>query len=403
MTLRPNQLETKASVSLNLNALPVQGESITLGTCVINFVDTGAVDTDCSNNTAQINIAGIVDTETVVAILRGLSGVHDDANGVLIASGTGSHIVSTRSTTQNTLSGITLDIANMHGKIDISTTPSPVIPVAQIDGLTLPRYFAPGDVFTTIIDGITVTQHYTSSANVSFAALVSQINALPALEASASGTTIIITAATAGEPFVLGESQYTNTQQPQLSISNGIAVAQSESIVFPTALVTGDALNLTINGTSVSQNFTTDSTTTLNAFVHKINTDLTGVVTASLSGSLAITLSSAVAGQAFSIDAMDLVHTTTPVINQTNTIAVAQIDTLTLPTLPVSGDKISINVNGSTVSQNFVDDAATTLAILNTKIDTLPSVYSSVDTASGVFTFTAKNPGTPLTISLLSS
>lgn len=69
-TVMANAMETKASVSLNLNALPINGEYFTLGTCTVNFVDTGAVDTDCSNNNARINVGGITDVETVAAILR---------------------------------------------------------------------------------------------------------------------------------------------------------------------------------------------------------------------------------------------------------------------------------------------------------------------------------------------
>lgn len=75
----------------------------------------------------------------------------------------------------------------------------------------------------------------------------------------------------------------------------------------------------------------------------------------------------------------------------------AQIDTITLPFTPASGDTLVVNIGTGSVSQSFTTDVATTLSLLNSSVDTLGVVNSSVNTASGILTFQAKTAGTPFT------
>lgn len=79
----PNTPETKASLALTVAAVPVDTESIVVGTCTINFINAGGVDTDCSNGNATIDIAGVTSVQTIAALLRGITGVSDTNNGIL--------------------------------------------------------------------------------------------------------------------------------------------------------------------------------------------------------------------------------------------------------------------------------------------------------------------------------
>lgn len=81
--ITPNTPETKASLALTVTGVPVDMENIVVGTCTIHFSNEGAVDTDCSNGDATIDIAGITSVQTIAALLRGITGVSDANNGVL--------------------------------------------------------------------------------------------------------------------------------------------------------------------------------------------------------------------------------------------------------------------------------------------------------------------------------
>lgn len=323
--------------------------------------------------------------------------MHDDYNGVLETSGTGMNIIYTRVTTQDTLSTIVLDTFFMNGKMDVIATPAPAIPVAQIDHLPMMRDFAPGDTLSVQLDGITVTQNYTSSSGVSLTSFVNQLDALPSVSATLTGSTIILEASQAGTAFALGVARFVNTQISQVSVSNTLAVAQKEILNFPVILGVNEQVKMKINGTNI------EASGTYADVVNAINTSISGEVVATLSGSQAIEIESAVAGQSFTIDNLELVGKYTPTLEQANISGEAQIDTLTLPVLPVADDVIVVSVNGTTLTQAFSTDAASTLALLNTQIDNLATVNSSVDTTTGVFTITSATAGVPFTASFVTT
>lgn len=78
------------------------------------------------------------------------------------------------------------------------------------------------------------------------------------------------------------------------------------------ALVGGDVVNITINGTPVSEAFNTDSDTTLASLVAAINAAVPAV-TATLPTPLNLVIEANVPGVTFSIDHMDVTNTTAAV------------------------------------------------------------------------------------------
>lgn len=306
----PNTPETKASLALTVAAVPADTENIIVGTCTINFINLGAVDTDCSNGDATIDINGVASVQTIAALLRGITGISDTNNGVLTSGGSGNQVTYTTAGTQT--SGFDIAFTNNAGVNITSAITSPIIPVAQISSFTLPRNFVSGDTFTVVVNGITVTQNFTSDNNTSLAALDAQLEALPNIASGLAGNVISLTAETAGAAFVTGNAQFINVLPPSVTVSNTVGVAEKKNIAFPVALVGGDVVNITINGTPVSEAFNTDSPTTLAALVVAINAAIPAV-TATLPTPLNLVIEANVPGVTFSIDHMDVTNTTAPV------------------------------------------------------------------------------------------
>lgn len=79
---------------------------------------------------------------------------------------------------------------------------------------------------------------------------------------------------------------------------------------------------------------------------------------------------------------------------QANVPPEAQIVTLAVPRDLNPGDSLVFTLSGSTVVQSFDTSSTVTLGLLNVKIDALPEVTSTVNTATRTFTVTSANPGT---------
>lgn len=399
-TLTGNTAEIKASLTLDVVTVPAPSDTIIIGSCLVTFGSGAGFDTDCSDNDATIDVVSIASSDVVAALLRGLSGVNDVANGLLAMSGSGTQAIFMTAGTQTSTSDI--DSFNDTSGSIVMTPASPVLAVAETDVLTLPRAFVPGDSFTVVVNGITVTQNFTSDHTTTLSNLNTQLNTLPNISSVVSGNDLILSAVTAGTPFTLGNAQYVNTQISTVSVSNTVGTAQKDVINFPSAFVAGDTVHITINGTPVTVPFSTDSNATFLALSGAIGAAVPAVM-ASLSGGLALVLEAVTAGNTFSIDHLDVTNITTPTPVTTNIPGVAQVDTLTIPFAPAVGDSIAVQINGTTLTQPFATDASGTLSLLNTQIDGLATVNSSVNVGSGIFTITSAMPGVAFSGGLLST
>ncbi|MDD2487137.1 MAG: Ig-like domain-containing protein [Candidatus Gracilibacteria bacterium] len=392
--------EVKASLDISIDSVPADSTNIIIGSCTIDF-STGSVtvDTDCSDDSAILDISGISSTSTIAALLRGISGISDPNNGILNTSGTG--VIATYKT-----SGIQDNLNNINffdgtsGSISGNLT-GPQLAVAQVDSLVIPRDFVSGDTFSVTVDGIPVIQNFTSDSITSLINLNNTLNSLPGIDSSVDipSRTFTLTAKDAGYSFNLGTASFSNVQAPILTISNFVGATQKSEIDLPSNFVPGDEITIVVNGITSTGSFSSDSLTTLNNIISQINANVT-TVNATASGSLGIVIEGKNAGDAFTIDKTEIKNTTAPTSVNPNVTGVAQVDTLTIPYPIESTDNISININGNIINQPFTTDTDTTLSLMNSQITNLPEISSVVNTASGEFTLTSKNPGTGFSASL---
>lgn len=382
--------ETKAWLSFIVNAIPTTWDFLDIWTCHVTFIAGSGTTNDCSTSNANIDTTWIVDTSTVASLIRWLSSVSDAVHGSLAISWIGSNVIVNATTTP--ASNWDINLAYSTWVSSVIFTPW-IAPIAWVQTIDLTRDFAPGDTFTALVNGITVTQNFASSNTVSFNNLVSQINSLPNLSATWASNQITITAALNTNLTISG-TNFQNTTSPLLIISNITAVAEKKIINFPSSIVASDEIQINIDGTTISSS----GTTSLADLVSQITTNTQ--VNASLSGSLGLVLEAKNAGTSFNVNSTKITNTSTSTTTQINVVWVAQVNTLTVPFSLVSGDTLTVNINGNPVSQTFVSDEATTLAALNTKIDALAEVNSSVDTTTKIFTITSSIAGTSFTASL---
>lgn len=85
-----------------------------------------------------------------------------------------------------------------------------VVPVAQVSSITLPRTIEVGETLSVNVAGSLVSQSYSGSTFATMTELMNQIDALPSVHASLSGSdTLVVTSAIPGTPFILSSMNVT--------------------------------------------------------------------------------------------------------------------------------------------------------------------------------------------------
>lgn len=388
--ISPVTMETKAWLSFIVNAIPTTGDYLDLWTCHVTFNAGSGTENDCSDSIANIDTTWISDVSTVASLIRGLSSVSDLVHGSLSISWIGSNVIVNATSTPASNWNIILAYSTWVSSVIYT---SGISPIAWVQTIDLPRDFSQWDTFTTIINNITVTQNFASTSGVSFNNLVSQINSLPEISATWANNQITITA-DFNKNLTISGTNFQNTAIPLLIISNITAVAEKKIINFPSSIIASDEIQINIDWNTIISSWTT----TLDDLASQITANTQ--VNASLSGSLGLVLEAKNAGTSFLVNSTKITNISTSTTTQINVVWIAQVNTLNVPFTLVDGDNLIVNINGNPVSQVFVSDEATTLAALNTKIDELAEVNSSVDTATKIFTITSSVAGTPFTASL---
>ncbi len=361
-----NISEVRANIAINLLQVPVSGDSVVLGGCLIQF-ETGASDYNCSDSVAHVSIDS-ASTNTIAALLRGINGVTDPVNGILSATGSSATAGFVRSTSQVGTAGIQFIDATTAGTLSTTTTPAQIAG-AQSERYTAPRTLVNGDTLSLQLDGTTFSQTFLGSSSTTLANLASNINNLPYLNATASGQTIIVTATTPGNAFVGGTLSLQHDSLASQTISNFVGTKAVQSITFATGFVAGDRVAITVNGTPTSTLFSTDSSTTLN----NIASTLSAVngVTATASGTNTLIVSETATGANLVIGSTQVENTSPATVTQSNVIAVAQSDTFTLPYDLVVGRTIVAGLGGSPLSQAFSTDTNTTMTLLGGQFENI--------------------------------
>ncbi len=281
---------TSATLALNLPAndptAPLQVDTVTLaGTVEAGDIYSVTVDgttvsytvksTDTSLDTIRNGLVSAINADTTVAAKLSASA----------GSATGS---------------LTLTAKDISAPINITAAATNIATVAQSDTVTIGGTFEVGDVYTATVGSNVYS--YTSvggdSNTTAATSLAALINADAAVSASATGSVITITAATAGTPYTLtavgatGGADTTQTATSAVVTANSGA-ANTASYVktkspYQVETVTlggtvgageaGDKYSVTIDGTTVSYTVT-GSEADLNAIrdglVSAINADTT--------------------------------------------------------------------------------------------------------------------------------
>lgn len=323
------------------------------------------MDYDCSDATASVAIDS-ASTETIAALLRGISGISDSANGTLAASGSGSTVTYTRATTQSGTTAIQFVDATTPGTLSSSAV-SPQEAVAQSDTFTVPRTLVDGDTLTVTIDSTLYSQTFLSDSDTTIANLASNLNNLPYLGASASGSVLTVFAETAGNAYTTGNLTLNHVSSGNQTIANVEGNKAIQSITFGADFVANDQIEVTVNSTPTSTNFSTDHTTTL----LNVATAISGVsgVTATASGTHTVMVSTTATGSDLLIGQIRVLNTTTPTSIQANVVAVAQSDSYAIQYPLTTGTTVTGNINGTPVSQTFTTDNNTTFTLLAGKLE----------------------------------
>lgn len=252
-----NVEEVKATRTLTVGSLPVDAETITIGTCTVTFATTTAgspaEDANCTGGATILTTTGTEDdiARTVAEIataLRTLTNVSDDGHGALTVSGSGDDVIFTTTDTETSATAITFTDGTS-GDITSTASTEGVVPVAQVNTITIGGTVDEDDVFTATLPTVGAVTYTVLSSDTTTSDIATGLNA--AIQASAgyadqdftsaaSTDTVVLTAKVAGTGF-------TQTS----SATNRAAVAQ-EVVFTPADLVKGWTLTITINNTNYS-------------------------------------------------------------------------------------------------------------------------------------------------------
>ncbi len=253
-----NVVEVKATRTITVTAVPAVPITLTIGTCVITIANAPASDTDCANNTAAIATSTDTTTSAIASRIRTITNLSDAGHGALTIGGSGATASFTTTSTETSATVIT---ASLSAGTDFTLTTvntAGVIPVVQVNTITIAGTVDTGDVFTATLPTVGAVTYTVLSSDTTTANIATGLNAAiqassgyagQAFTSTASTNTVILTAKVAGTGF-------TQTS----SATNRSAVAQT--VVFtPLNLVSGWTYTITINGTNYNYTQTSNDLT----------------------------------------------------------------------------------------------------------------------------------------------
>lgn len=383
-TWSENILSTEAPAIIQLNSVPLPRTLEVGDTITLNL--SGSV-------VANPSAVFITDEDTTLANL--VTAVNAVATGSIIASvqtGTGKSIVINAS-----IPGVIVGTLTIDRNLTERNIRNAVTAVAQQALVSLPQQLFASDTISVTLagsgtpGGVGLTQAFTGDSATTRVALVSQIDALSFVDATMTGATdIIITSSFSGTPFSLSNVFVTSSSLPVVpEVTNVSAQAQKEiyNLARPTysdETLTAHIAGFTLTGSDLS---------TLSS---RINTDLAGIVTTTLSGANSLDITAVVPGTPFATGNLNIAGGTALVVPLiANRVAVAQVDQVILSRSLVAGDTVYTTVSVPSVSLSRVF-ASATLTGLSANISSDPQVglYVSGSVSGNTLTLTALHPGT---------
>src|SRR3989344_3861996 len=275
-----NVAETKASQTLTVAFVPANAETVTIGTCVVTF-NTGATqDVDCSNNNAAIDTTADNSTATIATRLRSFTGGND--------------AIFTTANTENSATNITFTDGTTGDITNVAVTG--VVPVAQVNTITVAGTVDTGDVFTATLPTVgavnyTVTGGDTTTANIATGlnnAIQAATNyATQDFTSAVSGSVVTLTAKVAGTGFV--QTSGTTNRTP---------IAQVVTFT-PASVTVGETFRGTINGTNYDYLAASGNDVATVVAALATSMDAHAAVACVDTGTTTITCTASVAGTAF--------------------------------------------------------------------------------------------------------
>jgi hypothetical protein len=293
--------QTKAVRILSVNSIPNHNESITIGSCVINFFITMGSTTDeynCNNNNATLDLntgAGNA-TRTVNQLITAIDNVSEisgGAHGTLISSIATSTLVF--QTQNDETSSTTIAFTDgTGGNITSTSSTAGVVGRVQINVLTLSGTVEAKDRYRAILPTVGTTTYVvqpsdTTLANVARGLALAVRNSSgyssQAFTAASSSNTVVFTGKVAGTSF-------TQTSSAQ----NGTSTAQVVKFT-PSDVATSYLFRVTINGTNFDY---TSTNADLQTIVEGIDAAITASSTVSCTeDNVEVTCTAVTPGTAF--------------------------------------------------------------------------------------------------------
>lgn len=198
---------------------------------------------------------------------------------------------------------------------------------------------------------------------------------------------------------ITGDGVPTESGVVAVSTANGAEAKKIATITMANAVATGEFLQVTVNGTTFTQAFKTDETTTMTLMADQINRG-TEDLTVTRSAAKVLTLTSDTKAVDFTATAMteftanDLIEESaeTAVTTQ-NGLALKKVGTFTLAALTTTGQFLEMEVNGTTFKQAFDTDEETTLTKLADQITNGTDNLTATRSAAKVITLSSTVKG----------
>lgn len=307
VTSPANVVEVKATRTLTVGALPTTTESIIIGSCTVTFTAVAGAttdDADCSGGATIDTNTGAGDvnrTPTEVATaLKALTNVTDTGHGALSVTASSTSATSAVFTTTGTEASATPITFTDSTAGDITSTNSVtgVVPVAQVNTISIAGTVEAGDIFTATIPTVGAVSYTVLSTDTTTTLIAAGLGkaivdssgyASQAFTVATSTNTIVLTAKVAGTGF----TQTSGT-------TNRTAVAQT--VTFTPADVDGNkAYSVTINDTTYTNGRGPDNAKEVVDLLTEFMADDTAVNCSD--NDIVLTCTAITAGTAFTYDA----------------------------------------------------------------------------------------------------
>ena len=175
-----------------------------------------------------------------------------------------------------------------------------------------------------------------------------------------------------------------------------VKMAATFTIGTSTAVASTSSFEMDVDGKTFTQTFITDAATTMVALAAQISTDNADINAIGTSATI-LTLTSLTEGFEFASSGLKVISDSNHVVGTTiyaettpNSAGAKQAGTHTINAVAAVNQTISVEVNGTTYSQDFIlDDATKTMAALASKVQGDNVNLNAVATSSTVMTLTS--------------